>query len=204
MKAFPSRMSMLAGSALALALVSYPLTSLAAERPAKMNPAERSFQERNTQNDPNQQFDQFQPHIGLLGGASEVPGEKVGGLAGIDLGMQVMAPFSVGVNFAVAGALQDQSRTSLLGKLAYNVGGTVPVIRYSFIGANLGLVRDSVEIAGTDDSVTNSYFGVGPVVGFDQPIHRFWTVGAEAKYLANFVDFVPNSFAAMAAVKYWM
>lgn len=150
-------------------------------------------------------LEQVVPHIGLLGGVSEVPNDNAGGLVGVDVGIQPAPPFSVGLNFAVAGPTQDETRTMLMSKGAFNFGGNVPIIKYSYVGLNLGWIRDSVEIT-EDVKATNNYFALGPVIGFDQPVATHWTVGAEGKYLGNFEDDTQenDSMLLQFALKYWM
>lgn len=182
-------------------IAALPVLARAATDDAPRTPAEASFADKRADglNDP---VRRALPHVGLLGGVSDIPGDQAGGLVGVDVGYQPVSPISLGANFSVAGPTQNESRMMLLGKAAYNLGGDLPVIRYSYIGGQAGWVRDSIEIT---DALTFSedYFAIGPTVGFDQPVASEWTLGAEARYLMNFTDVADNTFAAAAMVKYW-
>lgn len=183
------------------ALVSIPST-LAAPESAPLASAEKSFAERSNERsieDP----DRSEPHVGALGGVSGLPNNQAGALFGVDVGFQFKLPVSFGVSFGVAGAGMDQSRSTLLGKVAYNFAGNIPIIKYSYAGLDFGWIHDSLRLAG-NTAATQDYFGVGPAIGFDQPLSRHLTVGAEGKYLFNFERNTANNLAVMAAVKYWL
>lgn len=191
---------MVTSYAIASALILSTASAHAADE--YLTPEERSFQERRNENTYDT-FSRGQPHIGAIGGISGLPGDNTGGLLGVDVGFQAVDAISLGANFAMAGMAQDYERMTLFGKAAYNFSGDLPVIRYSFLGANVGWIRDSVEIFPGFEA-TDNYLGVGPVFGFDQPFSRYWTGGLEAKYIFNFEDETPNSLVVLAAVKYWL
>lgn len=143
------------------------------------------------------------PHLGLLGGVSDVPGDHTAGLVGLDLGFRVVGtPALFGLNLSIAGPGEDERRSSLLLKAAYLFGGSTPLIRSSYIGLNLGGVQDMIDIGPFVDE-HNTYFAIGPILGFDVPFAQHWTVGAEAKYLANFTDAADDTFSVAGSIKYW-
>lgn len=121
---------------------------------------------------------------------------------GIEFGYQHWIP--VGVAFELSGYSSDGdgdtaslTRTKLLGKANYHFGGTIPVIKESYVGLGLGPVLDNV--AG-DNEVQ---LGFAPQVGFDIPLtDTKYSLGANANYL-----FVtgnnPDVFALNGVAKYW-
>lgn len=143
------------------------------------------------------------PSVGVFGGYSELPAGEAGGLIGAELGYKPTGGVQVGVSGGFAGITQDYKRTTVLGKAAVSFGGDVPILRTMYFGATGGWVKDTVDLIG-DLSVSDDYWAVGPVIGFDEPIDRSWTIGAEARYLANFEDRdIENSFSVAGALKYW-
>jgi hypothetical protein len=167
-----------------------------------LTPQETSFRERNSE-DSDEHFLTGRPHVGALGGFSTLPDGKTGGVMGVDVGFQPYSPLSAGINFAVAGPLQDSRRMTLMAKGAYNFGGTLPIIRYSYAGINLGWIHDSSP-SFADLARTHDYFAFGPTIGFDQPFHRLWTIGAEGKIHSSFESDTPSSLVILGTLKYWL
>lgn len=143
------------------------------------------------------------PHVAALGGFADTPRDNTNGLVGVDVGFQPVVPISLGASYSVAGPGSDDMRSMLLGHVDYNFGGTIPIIRYSYIGAAAGWVRDRTDFGGGLEAVDN-YPGVGPQAGFDQPIADYWTVGAQARYLFDTENSSTHIFSLAGVVKYWL
>lgn len=143
------------------------------------------------------------PHVGLMAGIT-APEGRFGktGEYGLDFGYQPYAPISAGleishneINNSSDGARLE--RTNVLLKAAYNFGGTIPVIRDSYVGVAAGAVFKQ---DGTD-------FATAPIAGFDIPLaasadRTNFTLGANAKYLVvSGSD--PDAFSVNGVLKYW-
>lgn len=91
----------------------------------------------------------------------------------------------------------DIRQTTALIRTAYNIGGDIPVLRNSFVGAGVGpvFISNKVRWAGA------------PLVGFDIPLNQrsndYLSLGLEAKYLFITDTDVPDLFASALALKYW-
>lgn len=142
-------------------------------------------------------------HVGVLGGYQESDGAFDPTIEyGVDAGLQPYIPFSVGAELTTS-STDELTRTKLLGRAAYNFGGTIPVLNRSYIGAALGPVWDS-DVAGQKDGV---HIGWAPVLGFDIPFLKRTTektisLGAQAKYLVVEGD-SPDALIVNGAMKYW-
>jgi len=83
----------------------------------------------------------------------------------------------------------------------YNFGGTIPVVRHSYVGAAAGAVFDR------NTDFDGNWLASGPVAGFDIPVRevandRSVTLGAQAQYL--FVEgSAPDSMSLNAQAKFW-
>lgn len=141
--------------------------------------------------------DEYRLHMGLTGGINNPEELDSSAEYGINVGFQPIVPFSVGAELTTTeldNNDQDQ-RTTLLARGAYNMGGDIPVLKYSWIGAGIGpsLIDNQLELA------------IAPQVGFDIPltnkVHDVISLGLNAKYM--FVSDNPDSLVAAAAVKYW-
>lgn len=146
--------------------------------------------------------DEWRTHMGILAGYTNAEGDYKSALGyGVDWGIQPYIPFAVGAELASTENEGDLTRTTLLGRGTYNFGGSIPVIKHSYVGALLGPVWDSES---SNDGVR---FGIGPVVGFDVPLGKEITektvsLGLNARYL--FVnESVADTFALNGAMKYW-
>lgn len=182
---------------IALASVATPV--LAAEVNAA---AENKFTHRHSPAADNQ-FRAGQPHVAALGGFADVPRDNTGGLVGVDIGYEPLSPISVGANFSLAGPGADDTRMMLMGYADYNFGGDLPILRYSYLGVEAGWIRDTAQVT-NDIELSDNYMGIGPRIGFDQPVAAFWTVGATARYLFNVEDSDSHTFALAGVVKYWL
>jgi hypothetical protein len=147
------------------------------------------------------------PHIGLFGGLANPEASFDTSLEyGIDAGFQPWAPLGVGLEVSGLGSdrnqgsqPQDLNRTNVLVKGTYNLGGTVPVIRYSYLGLGLGTVIDASAYKGW-------HSGIAPLLGFDIPLTaapaEYFSLGATAKYV--FVSGPsPDAVSVNGMVKYW-
>lgn len=140
-------------------------------------------------------------HIGLSGGLSSPEGNsQENPVYGINVGFQLFVPVSMQIeamtaNFSRANQ-SDRQRTSVLVRGNYNFGGTIPVIRSSYVGLGLGPV-----FTGSDLEL-----GASPIAGFDIPLTRaprnYLTLGLSVSYLITAGD-TPDSFIGTANLKYW-
>lgn len=150
---------------------------------------------------------ELKPSVGVLGGftAPDSNDYRSSIEYGIEAAFQPYFPFTVGLELSQAdydgdGDLPDIERTKVLVKGAYNMGGTVPVIRHSYVGFGLGPLIDR-----GDANVT--YFGFMPNFGFDIPVaqqqDQNLTVGANARYLISSAEANPDALSLNGVVKYW-
>lgn len=145
---------------------------------------------------------ELKPHVGILMGMMDPSGRSaVSGDFGVDVGFQPYVPFGLGMELAGYRA-EDADRARLLVRGTYNFGGTIPVIRHSYVGAGIGATM------GSDRTLLTS----APMVGFDIPVwdinpdaamsgHLF-TLGLHAKLLIT-EGSEPDAFAMNGVVKYW-
>lgn len=147
-------------------------------------------------------------HIGVrLGGANLESSFDNTMEFGAEYGYQPYIPFSV--TFELSGYrsnrsdLPDLNRSKILAKGSYNFGGSVPVLKDSFVGAGLGPVMDMF------GDTAYGRLGISVQAGFDIPLTnsgnlaaQTYSVGADARYL--FVsDASPDDFNLNGVVKYW-
>lgn len=151
--------------------------------------------------------DYVRPHVGVFGGIAN-PEQSFDSTMdyGLDVGFQPWTPIGVGLeisqltsNRMEGNQRQDLERTNILARLTYNLGGTIPVIRYSYLGLGLGAVIDT-------DAYKGTHSGIAPLAGFDIPLteapSRFFSLGLAAKYV--FVSGPsPDSTSLNGNVKYW-
>ena len=141
------------------------------------------------------------PHIGFLIGANNPEGGATSSTEmGIDVGYQPYIPFGVGLQVMntknVSPSGENLDRTSVLARGTYNFGGTLPVIKESYVGLGLGPIFKE---SGTDMAYV-------PMIGFDIPLSKEYeqilSLGALAKY--NIIDGSDQDAASLDAVmKYW-
>lgn len=149
----------------------------------------------------------IKPHVGLLLGLSNPEASFDTSMEyGLDIGFQPWTP--IGVAFELSGLgsermrgseSEDLNRTNLLVKGTYNLGGSTPVIRHSYLGLGLGAVIDASAYKGV-------HSGVAPLAGFDIPLAdsraNYFSLGVGARYL--FVSGPsPDSFTVAGLMKYW-
>lgn len=133
------------------------------------------------------------PSVGLIFGTMEVPGNQAAGMMEVDASFELMQPISLGLSYALAGAGAEHTRGALLGKLAYNFRGYTPILRYAWLGINAGWVHDEGKHSGA----------IAPVLGFDQPLQRHWSVGVQSRYLLTLADGSEDAFSIGGVLKYW-
>lgn len=141
------------------------------------------------------------PHFGLMAGAVDPEGSmKATANAAIDVGYQPYIPFGVGLNLAnmtsTNGEGENLTQTTLLGRGTYNFGGTIPVIRDSYVGLGVGpaFMGDGTKLASA------------PIVGFDialtQAERGNLSLGANVSYLIT-EGSSPDAGIVNGVVKYW-
>jgi hypothetical protein len=139
-------------------------------------------------------------HFGLSAGYNIPEGDaQTTPEIGVSIGFQPYIPFGVGVEVSMSkfedDHREDYRRTTALGYATYNFGGTIPVIRGSYIGiaAGAAFLNHGTELA------------AAPLMGFDVPLSdingKQITVGVNAKYLL--VDSARDSLITNAALKFW-
>jgi hypothetical protein len=145
----------------------------------------------------------YKPSIGITAGISNPEGSyNSTGELGLDVGFQPYVPFGVGAMLSSSKSssqttARDLERTSILARGTYNFGGTTPIVKNSWVGVAAGPVfrRD-----GTD-------LGIAPIVGFDVPMHNgpgsYFSLGANAKYLALINSDDSDALSINGAVKFW-
>jgi hypothetical protein len=91
----------------------------------------------------------------------------------------------------------EVQQTNVLLRMAYTMGGDVPVLRNLFVGVGAGpvFIPERIRWAGA------------PLVGLDIPLSSksrdYLSLGLEAKYIFVTSTDVPDQFASTLAVKYW-
>lgn len=141
------------------------------------------------------------PHLGLMAGPVDPEGSmKTTANAAIDIGYQPYIPFGVGLNLANMtssnGEGENFTQTTLLGRGTYNFGGTIPVIRDSYVGLGVGpaFLGDGTKLASA------------PMVGFDIALTKAergnLSLGANLSYLIT-EGSSPDAGILNGVVKYW-
>jgi hypothetical protein len=150
-----------------------------------------------------QTIEQQKISIGVSGGMAATEDRQNAPGYGVEAAFQPWIPFSAGLDLGgyvvpSSGANSTLTRTRLLARGQYNFGGTIPLIRHSWVGAGIGPVWDNV------DNSTDVELGVAPAVGFDFFVdeEKKFTLGANANYM--FVGGAkPDVFAVNGVAKYW-
>lgn len=122
---------------------------------------------------------------------------------GVEAAFQPVIPLSAvlelgGYVAPASGTTPVLTRTKLLARGQYNLGGDIPFVRYSWVGVGIGPVWDNM------NNSTVISLGVAPIVGFDIPINEDakFSLGANANYM--FVgNAKPDVFALNGVAKYW-
>jgi len=149
---------------------------------------------------PVQQPSEYKPHVGLLFGAAQPEGSgQASSEIGVDIGYQPYVPFGLGVEYTHAridDGTDKKDRDTVLAKGTYNFGGTIAVLKDSYVGVALGPVFTS----------EHTSFAGAPIAGFDIPLKRdqsqYLSLGAAAKY-AIVSDNDVDTFSLTGVVKYW-
>ncbi|MFZ3230366.1 MAG: hypothetical protein WA160_09185 [Pseudobdellovibrio sp.] len=144
------------------------------------------------------------PHLGaILGLVSPEGSYNSSAEYGVDIGFQPYIPFSVGAELTHSRTHSNTDevldRTNLLAKVSYNFGGTIPIIKNSYVGIASGAAFKS---DGTD-------FVSAPLIGFDIPLKEsnqnemeIFSIGVNAKYIiAGSSD--PDALSINGVLKYW-
>lgn len=146
------------------------------------------------------------PSMGLMLGTF-VPddGDVATTNIGIDFMFQPRIPFGFGFEATHASPESTVTgkkleHTTVLAKAQYNFGGTIPVIRSSYVGFG----------AGAQFQESDTQFAAAPIVGFDIPIRdeadvSHVSLGANAKYLyvEGNEDTDSNAASLNGVLKFW-
>lgn len=142
------------------------------------------------------------PHLSLLAGVADTEDRDSSANYGIEVGIRPILPLTSSIELSgnVGGKQEGRAtitRTKLLAKANYNVGGDIPLIRDTYIGAGLGPVLDNNR---HDQDVE---LGVAPQVGFNIPVTGTQvSVGANANYMFVSGD-KPDVFALNGVATFW-
>jgi hypothetical protein len=144
----------------------------------------------------------YMPHAAVMLGVANPEGSyDAAPEFGVDVGFQPYVPFGLGAMFLSSSNnskndSRNLDRTSLLARATYNFGGTIPVIRNSYVGAAAGPVWE----------MGNVDVGVAPLIGFDIPLstdqNQKVSLGAQAKYLIVSSN-ESDGLSVNGVVKYW-
>jgi hypothetical protein len=138
------------------------------------------------------------PHMGILAGMADPIGPTVSSPTyGIDIGFQPYIPLATGFQISGFSPGQRYHRTQALVKGSYNFGGTIPIVKSSYIGGKTGIILDN-QVAGL-----KARYAIGPMFGFDLPITRNWTLGSEVAYLGVVGPEQMDIWSLVGAAKYW-
>ncbi len=143
------------------------------------------------------------PHIGLMLGSTQPEGRfNSSAEVGIDVGFQPYVPFGLGLEATYSqlnSTVNDgkNERGTVLAKATYNLGGSIPIIRDSYVGFGVGAVI----------AKDKSTLATAPMVGFDIPIRdkndqASLSFGANAKFLTA-EGSEPDAVSLSGVVKYW-
>lgn len=140
-------------------------------------------------------------HVGAIGGTTDA-GAGSDLEFGVDVGFQPYIPYGAGFELTKTDT-GELSRTKALLRAAYNFGGELPVIRYSYLGVALGAVFDSH----SDMDFNGTWLASGLLAGFDIPLletggEKTVSLGLQAQAV-NTEGSAPDSFSLNGQVKYW-
>ena len=149
---------------------------------------------------------ELKPHFSFSAGAGEPSGEReLSPNYAIGIGFQPIIPISIKAQYNYADYSEDSGRgrllrNSLLLDLAYNFGGNIPLIKYSYVGFGIGAVFQDTD---TDDDLL---LGLKPQMGFDYPVEDIldapFSLGANVAM--TFVSSnSPDELNVSGVVKYW-
>lgn len=146
------------------------------------------------------------PHIGVTAGVVNPEGSyKSGAEYGVNFGFQPYIPFGLGMSLTFSSNesknadTRSLDRTSVLVRGSYNFGGSVTVIKNSFVGLATGPIINQ----------DATYFGIAPILGFDIPVREwsgkylsYLSVGAEARYMIVSSN-ESDGLTVNGVLKYW-
>lgn len=175
---------------LILACLSFCIHSWAQEAGRSFVPEKRPVQKES----------EYKPHLGVIAGAVQPEGSgETSSEIGLDLGYQPYIPYGVGLEYIhsrVDDGSEEKDRDTIWLKGSFHFGGTITLIRDSYVGVGLGAVIMSDRTA----------FAGAPLVGFDIPLEReksqSVSLGASARY-AIVSDGEVDTFSLNGVVKYW-
>lgn len=144
------------------------------------------------------------PHIGINAGVGSPEGSfNPGGQYSLEFGLQPYIPFGLAVEAGYSYFTDDAanlSRTSLLLRGSYHLGGDIPVIKYSYLGLGVGTAWEDSTV---DEGLAAI---VVPQLGFDFPLERLFSapvsLGINASYTISSRS-TPDVFTTSGAIKYW-
>jgi hypothetical protein len=146
------------------------------------------------------------PSVGITAGVANPEGSyKSGAEYGIGFAFQPYIPFGLGMyltfskNQSKYSNTRDLDRTAAMVRGTYNFGGSITLIKDSFVGIMTGPIINQ----------DATYFGVALVVGFDIPVREwsgtylsYLSVGAEAKYMIVSSN-ESDGLVVNGVLKYW-
>lgn len=146
-----------------------------------------------------QQQSEYKPHVGFLAGAAVAEGSgQTSTELGFDIGYQPYIPFGLAAEYSYS-EIDDgstiQKRNSIWAKGTYNLGGTIPVIKDSYLGVGLGAILKS----------DGTSYAAAPLLGFDIPIrieNKIISVGAASRY-AVVSDNDADTLLVSGVLKFW-
>ncbi|MFZ4715306.1 MAG: hypothetical protein ACOYL6_16405 [Bacteriovoracaceae bacterium] len=139
--------------------------------------------------------------MGINGGVNSPRGAENNSTSelGATIAYQPFAPIGIGADVSTSRFQKSEDenyrRITALARATYNLGGTIPVLNKTYIGAGTG----PVFLKGRTE------WALAPLAGFDIPLtnkaHNYVSLGLNEKFLA--VTNAPNAWITTAAVKYW-
>ncbi len=145
---------------------------------------------------------EYKPHIGLLVGTNTPEGSnRTGGEIGFDIGYQPYIPVGIGLIYSRKtfenSNYSTEDRDEVMAKGTYHFGGTIPLIRSSYIGFAAGTTSDS----GVYKLIS------GPLIGFDIRVGQVNNTGLSLGALAKYVIYEgdsPDSTTLSGVLKFWL
>lgn len=144
-------------------------------------------------------------NLGLAAGVNAPDGNRdATAEAGATFGYNPRPEVGLGADFSTSrfndGDDADFERISAMARGAYNLGGDLPVLRDSYIGAAAGPIFLSRQ-----NNPNQVEWALAPLVGFDIPLnqklHDVISLGVNVKYLVT--TNTPDSTITTGVVKYW-
>lgn len=143
---------------------------------------------------------ELKPHVGILIGAAQPEGSGITASEfAVDVGYQPYIPFGIAAEFNHAyinDGTESVDRNTLWLKATYNLGGTTPVIRESYVGFGVGAVFKP----------SSTSAAIAPIAGFDIPVsvtpNEMFTLGGSLRY-AIVGDNEVDTLSVSGVLKYW-